>query len=184
MTRVRRGCGRAGRAALAFALLATAFAAQVQTAFPSAPIAAAPLATRLVAEFSEREQALAHALASGDRAAALALVDPQFELVALAGLGQSTSFDELFAEASRQRERVPNLREMAVRDFGATTLVSFYLDERQASNSRRITWAVLDAWTSASGAWKLKTRYIGIRGNPKLTPPGFGAQVPLLPKRY
>lgn len=143
----------------------------------------APHATRLVAEFSEKETALERALTRGDRAAARMLVDPDFELVAATDLGQSLSFD-IMARESAQHPRTLTIREMSVREMGGAALVSFYWDEQDRLTRVPIRWMVVDAWKPEAGGWKLKTRYISAQGNPQINPPGYRPGDPVIEKRY
>jgi len=164
-------------------LLAFSLAAAALTA-PQAPTGAPGLVTRLVAEFSEREAALARMLATGDKAAALSLVEQDFELVTAANLNQSTPFDAFVDEQAQHPRRILTIRDLSVREMGAVALVSFSWDEKAPSSQNHVTWMVLDAWRSGPDGWKLKTRFIGMRGNSAITPPGYRTQDSEIEKKY
>ena len=172
------------QAALGIVLLGPALGADAQTAPPKATASAPTHATRLVAEFSELETALARSIAKNDKASLRAVVDADFELVSSANLGEATPYEEFVDEALKNPHRVVSMRGLSVRDMGTLALVSFYWDEKGPSDKVRVTWTVLDAWKSGPQGWKLKTRFIGTRGNPKIRPPGYRSQGPEVDKRY
>ena len=170
-------------ATLSILLMGLAFITQADPA-PQHPAATTfPHATRLVAEFYKKETALARALAKGNRAAAQALVDPDFELVAAAHLGQPTSFDALVMESARTPHSLL-IREMFVRDLGGLALVNFYWDENDRVDRKSVTWMVVDVWKPGPEGWKLKTRFISARGNPAINPPGYRPEGKTIEKRY
>lgn len=156
---------------------------KADTTAPQPSVDTLPLTTRLVAEFYKKETALARALAKGNRVAAQALVDPDFELVAAADLGQSISFDAMANESAKTPHSLL-IREMSVRDLGGLALVSFYWDENDRLARKSVTWTVVDAWKPGPDGWKLKTRFISARGNPAINPPGYRPEGKTIEKRY
>ena len=169
---------------LARLLLASSLAglAACQAACAQSDGAAPLLATRLVAQFAEKEAALADAVAKGNRPGARSLVTEDFEVVAASDLGESASLNSLLEDAARHPNRRLSLRELSARDLGQVVLVNFYWDETGASAKR--TWVVTDAWMSRPEGWRLKIRFIGPKGNSKDLPPGFRPSEPVIKKKY
>lgn len=168
---------------LSILLMGLAFITKADTAQQPSAASTLPLTTRLVAEFYEKETALARALSKGDKPAAQALVDPDFELVVATHLGQSISFDAMANESAKSPHFLL-IREMSVRDLGGLALVSFYWDESDRLARKSVTWTVVDAWKPGPDGWKLKTRFISARGNPRINPPGYRSDGKEIEKRY
>lgn len=147
-------------------------------------VSAPALVTRSVVEFTDKETALARAIADHDKAAVLALIDQHCELISFANLRRPSFFEKFADEAAKNPQRILSIRDLSVHDIGGVALVSFYLDEKEPSTTRHITWAVLDAWKSGPEGWKLKSRFIGMRGDPTILPPGYDLQDPEIRKGY
>jgi Domain of unknown function (DUF4440) len=183
MARLRTPFYWGARVILSILLMGLAFITKADTTAQRPPAGTLPLTTRLVAEFYEKETALARALTKGDRMAAQALVDPDFELVAAADLGQSISFDAMANESAKTPHSLL-IREMFVRDLGSLALVSFYWDENDRLARKSVTWMVVDAWKPGPDGWKLKTRFISARRNSGINPPGYRPEGKTIEKRY
>jgi hypothetical protein len=143
------------------------------------------MTTRLVAELSEKETALAKALAQGNTTTARSLTTPDFEAIASSDLSQSASLDDLLADTSRHRTRNLNLRDLSARDEDGSVVASFYWDESTGNDKKiRATWMVVDIWKSTPDGLKLKTRFVAPKGNSHRIPPGAPPPEPIIEKRY
>ena len=107
--------------------------------------------TRQVAEFSQREGALADAMRKADRAATDRLLAPDFELRDSSTASQPMPRAQWIAakhidDASEQ---------MAVHDYGTVATVSYLV---RASRPSRAMF-VVDVWQKQGEDWKLAVRY-------------------------
>jgi ketosteroid isomerase-like protein len=154
-----------------------------------APLAAAPAqgptVTRLVQLFTGLETEWLEAVRHKDQAALERLLLDDFELRAADAPGVPVPRadwmrDALAAEPVRSFE----LRQMAVRSFADTAVVSFlcHLDARPDGKQNTTDVSVVDIWVQRQGEWKAAARYAG----PALpaSMPGAGARPNGIEKRY
>lgn len=115
-------------------------------------------ATRVVANYLERERALQSALAAHDQTAAAAMLDPDFEARTPASPDTSSRGDWLKGEFAKSKGPA-QVRDLAVREADDLAIVSFLL-----VTHRNDTYFVVDVWRQSSG--KLQARYIAAPRNP------------------
>ena len=144
--------------ALGVALLALCAAAQSRLP-PGVDGPGAGMATRSVSRYLALERSLLESLKQADRGAALLQLSDDFQWRSASAADALSGADWLESEF-RSPIEAGAVREMAVREFGETALVSFLLDQRRVVKGRKLasTLYVVDVWRGQPD--RLEARYV------------------------
>ena len=145
-------------AALVLALLSLATAAQSRLP-PGVDGPGAGLATRSVSQYLALERQLIESFRQADRTLVLQQLAETFEFRS-ASTPEAMSGVEWIESEWRDRLDAGAVRELSVREFGDTAVVSFLLDQRRVVKGRKLasTLYIVDVWSQSPR--RLEARYV------------------------
>ena len=115
------------------------------------------MATRSVSAFLTKERSLEGAIAQGDKKTASGLLAETFEF--RTGRNDvAVGREEWLMRKRNEGGEAGLIRGLSVREFQSVAVVSFVLDYRGRSGSRRAAYLTVDVWDSATG--QLQSRYV------------------------
>ena len=164
--------------ALALAIASLGFSVGTSLAQTASP-GRVPTVSRLVLQFTEREEALAARLRTRDAESAGRLLTDDFELRASPQPGRPVPRAEWLRQSlvSPLPQGAPT--QMAVHDFGDSAVVSFL----QPGDGASASLFVVDVWRRETETWKLAVRYLARSNSGSAPLPGVPPPEPAIPKK-
>jgi hypothetical protein len=141
--------------------------------------------TRLVHVFSGLERDWMDAVRQGDEAGATRPLDEAFEMRSALAPSDPVPAAEWVRSALHDfHARSLRVSDMAVRELGATALVSFRLaqEAERAGKDESGEFFVTDVWVQKDGSWKVAARYTDAPGGRR--PIGMPVPGASIPKKY
>ena len=147
--------------------LAAALACAVLPALAQPGPSHVPTVTRLVKVFSQLEAQLVASAHGKDASVLDAMLDPSFEMRVGDAPGTPVPRADWMRMARAAPNVAPQIRDMAVHDFGDLALVSFREVAASGGGKPASSHFVVDGWKREGDGWKLAVRYRSeVRGAP------------------